>query len=315
MSSSATLRARIPEALTGLRLDQALATVFDQHSRSRLQGWIREGRVRLDDRIVSQRHRIQGGEKVEIEVVYDTVQAAQAEAIDLDIIHEDTHIIVINKPAGLVVHPGAGNQQHTLMNALMHHTDELGKLPRAGIVHRLDKDTTGLMVIAKTPEAHTRLVAAIQARRVRRQYLALVRGELIGGGTIDQPVGRHPVKRTRMAIHHAGKPARTHYVIEERLRGFTLLRCSLETGRTHQIRVHMASLKHPVVGDPVYGGRAFVPPGYAESVRDSIRAFKRQALHACLLELAHPDSGELMSWQAPLPDDFSDLLGVIRDHG
>lgn len=313
MSKPAILRATIPDDLTGLRLDQALASVFNEHSRARLQGWIREGRVKLDNRIVSQRHKIQGGEQVEIEVIHEPLLDSQAEALELDIVFEDEHIIVINKPAGLVVHPGAGNPRHTLLNALLHKAPELDIVPRAGIVHRLDKDTTGLMVIARTPEAHTRLVDAMQDRHIHRQYLALVRGELISGGSVDQPVGRHPVRRTRMAVRQGGKEALTHYIIEERLRGFTLLRCSLETGRTHQIRVHMTHIKHPIVGDPVYGGRAWLPSGYSDDVRQLLADFKRQALHACQLELNHPVSHVDMSWNAPLPDDFADLLNLLRN--
>ncbi|MCG8324870.1 MAG: 23S rRNA pseudouridine(1911/1915/1917) synthase RluD [Thiotrichales bacterium] len=303
----------IPRELAGQRLDQALATLFSEHSRARLQHWIREGRVQLNDRVVSQRHKLIGGEQVRIRIHYATQSGHSGEPIPLDIMSEDDHLIVVNKPAGLVVHPGAGNPQHTLLNALLNHCPSLDKVARAGIVHRLDKDTTGLMVIAKTPVVHTRLVEAMQARLIQRNYLALVRGELIAGGVVDAPIGRHPARRVKMAVQPRGKPARTHYRITERLPGFSLLECRLESGRTHQIRVHMAHLHHPIVGDPLYGGRSALPAGCPDSVRRAIRGFRRQALHATSLELTHPVSAETVNWQAPLPADFQDLLQEIRD--
>ncbi len=315
MNKAVKLSARIPPEQAGQRLDQALAALFREHSRARLQGWIRAGRVLVDDRVVNQKHRIAGGELVCIDAEHEVQDDWQAEDIPLDIVHEDEHILVINKPAGLVVHPGAGNARHTLLNALLHHQPELAQVPRAGIVHRLDKDTTGLMVIARTPEAHTRLVTELQARRIHRHYQALVRGELISGGSIDQPIGRHPTRRIHMAVRLSGKPACTHYRIEERFSGFTLLHCQLESGRTHQIRVHMAYLKHPVVGDPLYGGRQALPAGCPEPVQRAIQAFRRQALHACELQLPHPTTAREMAWQTPLPEDFLQLLDILRACG
>lgn len=314
MTKSVTLSARIPLRQAGQRLDQALADIFNEHSRARLQGWIREGMVLVDNKIVSQRHRVTGGEQVEIQAIHKPRNDVQAENIPLDIIHEDDHLIVINKPAGLVVHPGAGNPQHTLLNALLHYCPALQLIPRAGIVHRLDKETTGLMVIAKTPQVHTHLVDAMQKREIKRHYQALVRGVLISGGVVDQPIGRHPTRRVKMAVVSTGKPARTHYLVEERFSGFTLLRCRLESGRTHQIRVHMAHLKHPIVGDPVYGGRSALPAGCRQTVRLAIRNFKHQALHACYVELVHPVENSTMNWQAPLPEDFTNLLQSIRSN-
>ena len=315
MNADRQLQATIPEEQAGMRLDLGLASLFREHSRARLQNWIRCGRVRVDGQVVSQRHRLKGGERIEIDVVHETREDSQPEAIPLDIVAEDEHIIVINKPAGLVVHPGAGNRSHTLLNALLHHDAGLERVPRAGIVHRLDKDTTGLMVIARTPETHTRLVEAMQARHINRQYLALVRGQVIGGGQVEKAIGRHPTRRTRMAVQRSGKHAVTHYSIEERLTRFTLLRCRLETGRTHQIRVHMAHIKHPLVGDPGYGGRARLPAGCDQAVIEAVRDFHRQALHACELQLAHPVTGKAEKWQAPLPADFQALLETLRRHG
>jgi len=314
MIKSVTLSARIPAQQSGQRLDQALANIFNEHSRARLQGWIREGKVLVDNQIVSQKHRVSGGEQIEIQAVHEPRNDWQAEEIPLEIIHEDDHLIVINKPAGLVVHPGAGNPQHTLLNALLHYCPALQFIPRAGIVHRLDKETTGLMVIAKTPEVHTRLVDAMQKHEIKRHYQALVRGELISGGVVDQPIGRHPARRVKMAVVRTGKPARTHYLVEERFPGFTLLRCRLESGRTHQIRVHMAHLKHPIVGDPVYGGRSVLPAACSQAVRLVIKNFKRQALHASNLELMHPVENRTINWQAPLPEDFTNLLQAIRSY-
>lgn len=299
-----TLRA--PGGDGGLRLDLCLARLWPQHSRSRLQGWIRDGRARVDGEVVREpKHKLWGGELIELDEAPDErLSSSRPEAIALDVVHQDTAIIVIDKPAGLVVHPGSGNWSGTLQNALLHHDPALERLPRAGIVHRLDKDTSGLMVVARTPEAQTELVRQLQARAVKRHYYALARGVIERGGTVDAPIGRHPAQRTKMAVTAGGKPARTHYRVVERLADCTLVECALETGRTHQIRVHMASIGHPLVGDPVYGGGASrVPAG---------PPFPRQALHARRLGLIHPATGKPMLWKSDLPEDMAALLAVAR---
>lgn len=301
----------VPTDCAGLRLDQALARMLPQHSRSRLQAWLREGRIQIDGAAhVDAKRKMWGGERIDIAPLQDPRSApALAENIALNILYEDADILVINKPAGLVVHPGSGNWQGTLMNALLHHAPSLAAVPRAGIVHRLDKETSGLLVVARTLEAQTDLVRQLQARTVKRQYQALVHGEVFRSGLVDVPIGRHPTQRTKMAvvkIGQSGKEARTHYSALERFVGVTLLECRLETGRTHQIRVHMASIKHPLVGDPVYGKRAGTIPLLA--------AFQRQALHAWRLTLRHPRSHAEMSWEAPLPEDFSMLLNALREN-
>ncbi|MDR3221781.1 MAG: 23S rRNA pseudouridine(1911/1915/1917) synthase RluD [Candidatus Accumulibacter sp.] len=296
----------MPDADGGLRLDLGLARLWPRHSRSRLQAWIRDGRVRLDGEIVREpRHKLRGGELVELDEAPDEIAAASLpEAIALDVVHQDEAIIVIDKPAGLVVHPGNGNWRGTVLNALLHHDPPLEKVPRAGIVHRLDKDTSGLMVVARTLEAQTDLVRQLQARAVKRFYHALARGVVERGGTVDAPIGRHPAQRTKMAVVAKGKPARTHYRIVERFADCTLIECALETGRTHQIRVHMASIGHPLVGDPVYGGGVSrVPAG---------PPFWRQALHARRLEIVHPLTGESMLWKSGLPQDMDRLIAAAR---
>jgi 23S rRNA pseudouridine1911/1915/1917 synthase len=295
----------VPADCAGLRLDQALAKLLPQHSRSRLKSWIDRGLVTLDGERPLPRHRLEGGESLVVRDVPDDDAITDApQAIALPIVFEDDAILVIDKPAGLVVHPGAGNRSGTLLNALLHHAPALVKLPRAGIVHRLDKDTSGLMVVAKTPAAQTDLVRQLQARTVTRHYLALARGDLPRSVIVDAPIGRHPVQRTTMAVVASGKPARTHVDVLERHGATTLVRCRLETGRTHQIRVHLASLGHPLVGDPVYGGRvANRPP--------SLRAFPRQALHAERLALAHPVTRRECTWTSPLPKDFAELLASL----
>jgi 23S rRNA pseudouridine1911/1915/1917 synthase len=297
----------VPAGLAGLRLDQALARLLPQHSRSRLKGWIHDGRVTLDGEVVAPRHKLDGGETLCVHEAPDPDAISDApQAIALAIVHEDDAILVVDKPAGLVVHPGAGNRSGTLMNALLHHAPALAKLPRAGIVHRLDKDTSGLMVVAKTPEAQTDLVRQLQARTVSRHYLALVSGDLARGVVVDAPVGRHPVQRTTMAIVASGKPARTHVDVLERHGATTLVRCRLETGRTHQIRVHLASIGHPLVGDPVYGRDR------AARLPQTLRAFPRQALHAERLALVHPVTRRERKWSSPLPDDFAELIALAQ---
>ncbi len=306
------LEAEIPGELAGLRLDQALARLFPDYSRSRITQWIRSGQVRVDGAIRKPRDAVLGGEQVRVEAELPADVRVEAEPIPLDIVYEDEALLVLNKPAGLVVHPAAGHHAGTLQNALLHHDPELARVPRAGIVHRLDKDTSGLMVVARTVEAHHDLVAQLQARSVRREYLALVQGELVAGGTINAPIGRHPVDRKRQAVTASGREAITHYRIERRYQGYTLLRVSLETGRTHQIRVHLAHIHHPIVGDPVYGGRPRVPRGLDEALRARLQGFPRQALHARRLGLLHPRSGEAMQWEAPPPADMDELITALE---
>ena len=295
----------VPESLAGQRLDQGLAALFPEHSRNRLQGWIKAGRVEVDGRVVQEpKAKLYGGEKLRVEPEAPPEDAANLpEDIPLDVIYEDESILVVNKPAGLVVHPAAGNWSGTLLNAVLFHCPQAATIPRAGIVHRLDKDTSGLMVVAKTLVAQTNLVRQLQARTVKREYVALTMGEFSrGGGTVDGDIGRHPTQRTRMAVvRYGGKQARTHYRVMERFKGCTLVECSLETGRTHQIRVHMASIGHPLVGDTLYAGH-----------RKGL-AFPRQALHAKRLGLLHPETGEAMQWQCPLPEDMKELLRDLRE--
>ncbi|OOG23642.1 23S rRNA pseudouridine(1911/1915/1917) synthase [Thioalkalivibrio denitrificans] len=306
------LRGEVPDELAGQRLDAALARMYPDYSRSRIRQWIEAGWVRLDDRIPRPRDAVRAGGQVEIRAQVEPASEDRPEDIPLSVVYEDDTLIVINKPPGLVVHPAAGNRAGTLVNALLHHAPELAALPRAGIVHRLDKETSGLLVVARTLEAHTDLVRQLQARSVGRQYLALVHGVVVAGGTVDAPVGRHPVDRKRMAVVSGGKPAVTHYRVEARFPAHTLLRVSLETGRTHQIRVHMAHIHHPIVGDPVYGGRLKLAAGLSEAARDAIKGFRRQALHAARLELVHPKTGKNVAWEAPLPADVSRLLRSLE---
>jgi len=313
MMPTVQLQVTIPDTLAGRRLDLALAELVPEYSRSRLQQWIRAGQVALDGRVAQVREKVRGGERVRIDAAIVGQIADQPQPIALDVLHADADLLVINKPAGLVVHPAAGNPAGTLLNALLHYDPALAALPRAGIVHRLDKSTSGLMVIARNLTAHKRLVDALQARTVRREYLTVVNTVLTGGGTIDAPVGRHPVDRKRMAVTPGGRQAVTHYRVEERYRAHTLVRVSLETGRTHQIRVHMAYKHMPVVGDPVYGGRLRLPAGASAALQDALSGFKRQALHATRLELQHPASAETVSWEAGVPDDMLHLINVLHE--
>lgn len=304
---------KVPPEMDGQRLDQVVASLCPQYSRSQLQKWIKAGHIRVDNKVLKPKERLTGGEEVIIDAILEPQTEFDAEAIPLDMVYEDDAIMVLNKPAGLVVHPAAGNWSGTLVNALLHYNPALEMLPRAGIVHRLDKDTTGLMVVAKTLEAHTALVAALQERDVSREYLALVHGNVVAGSTIEANIGRHPVDRKRQAVTEGGKEAITHYRIEERFTHHTLLRVSLETGRTHQIRVHLSHKHMPIVGDQVYGGRPRFPAGASETVRQTVQQFPRQALHATRLGLHHPTTGEFMQWEAGVPDDMATLLSTLRN--
>lgn len=309
-----TLTLTISHDLGGLRLDVALQKLLPEHSRSRLQAWIKEGLVTVDGAPSTSKTKVWGGEHVIVEVqVKPETHAFKAQDIPLNIVFEDDHILVVNKPAGMVVHPAAGNWEGTLLNALLFHAPQLHEVPRAGIVHRLDKETSGLLVVAKTLNAQTNLVRQLQARTVKREYRAIVWGQLWRNGTVDQPIGRDPRSRTKMAINRMGKPAVTRYEILERFSVHTYLRCNLETGRTHQIRVHMQHLKAPLVGDPVYGYRGIVPiRAMTQTLRDEVSQFHRQALHAIKLGLIHPSSNEFVEWQIELADDMKALLEAMR---
>lgn len=313
MQQIADISVEIPSSLGGLRFDQALTKLFPEYSRSRLQDWVKKGCVLLDGAQALTKQRVIGGERVSLRTESPEPTESQAEDLPLDIVYSDPELLIVNKTAGLVVHPAAGHSEGTLLNALLYYAPELAALPRCGIVHRLDKDTSGLLMIARTLKAHKSLVEQMQARSVRREYLALVQGELSGGGSADLPIGRHPVDRKRFAVREGGKRAITHYWIEERLSHHTVIRVKLETGRTHQIRVHMAHLHHPLVGDPSYGRLRF-PVRASEQVVQALRAFRRQALHAEKLGLVHPTSGEYREWSAELPTDFSQLLEALRGH-
>jgi len=304
----------IPQDLGGLRLDQALQKLMPEHSRSRLQSWIKAGAITLNQQAATSKLKVWGGERIEITPqVIPEENAFLAEDLPLDIIYEDDHLLVINKPAGLVVHPAAGNWQGTLLNALLYHVPQVKDLPRAGIVHRLDKDTTGLLVVAKTLAAQTGLVRQLQARTVKREYRAIVWGQIWRNGKVDQPIGRHPRSRTKMAVNRNGKPAVTQYEVLERFAVHTYLRCVLETGRTHQIRVHMQHLQAPMVGDPVYGMRGIIPlRAMTNPLRHALPQFHRQALHAIKLGLIHPETGEAMEWQIELAQDMKALLEAMR---
>jgi len=309
----AEVAAEVPAELSGQRLDQALAGLFPEYSRSRLQAWIRSGRVTVDGALLRPRDRVDGGERIVLRPEADVQTHDEPEPIPLRILFEDAEVIVLDKPPGLVVHPGAGNRAGTLVNALLHHRPELAAIPRAGLVHRLDKDTGGVMMVACTLAAHASLVRQLQAREVSREYEAVCVGVLTGGGRIDAPIGRHPVDRKRMTVREGGRPAVTHYRVIERFRGHTHILCRLETGRTHQIRVHMAHIRHPLVGDGTYGGRLGIPAGAGEALADTLRRFRRQALHARRLGFEHPATGESMAFDSPLPDDFGHLLAVLRE--
>ena len=306
------LEITIPKELNGKRLDVALSELLPEYSRSKIQSWIKAGEVGVNNLNHRQRDVVNADDIIKINTVPKNTDKDQAEAIDLNVIHEDDEIIIINKQAGLVVHPGAGNQRHTLVNALLHFDKNLDVLPRAGIVHRLDKDTTGIMIIARTIKSHTHLVNELQKRNIKRNYRALICGQLIAGGTIENKIGRHPVQRTKMTVTDKGKLAITHYKIVKKFQHYSYLDIQLDTGRTHQIRVHMNSINHPVIGDPMYGKNSFLKKGIETSLRDHIKNFKRQALHAYSLELIHPKIKKLVNYKAEMPDDMKNLIKILE---
>lgn len=302
----------------GQRIDSVLAQLLPEFSRSQISCWIKTGTVTVNQKTCKPKDKIITGTCIEINVDFTPTEInfeqCEAEDIPLNIVFEDDEILVLNKPAGLVVHPGAGNREHTLVNALLHHAPSLANLSRAGIVHRLDKDTTGLLIVAKTLISHTALIRQMQARSIKRQYVTLVQGHVVGGDTIDTGFGRHPRNRLKMAVMGQGRQAITHYTVKKQYHDFTLLNVSLMTGRTHQIRVHMAHVNHPVVGDPLYGARVRFPEDASDTLRAVLQQFKRQALHACSLGFDHPITGEALHFEAPLPDDFKALISALDEH-
>lgn len=303
----------IPEELAGQRLDTVLAKMFPAYSRSRLKAWLLAGDIRVNGVSPRPRDSVLGGETVEFTVAPEVATEAEPEPIDLPVAYQDEHLLVINKPAGLVVHPGAGNANGTLMNGLLHLDSTLNELPRAGIIHRLDKDTSGLLMVARTLPAHTALVRMLADREIHREYLAVCAGTLTGGGMISEPIGRHRGDRRRMTVRDDGKPAVTHFTVEKRYSAYTYIRVRLETGRTHQIRVHFAHRRHGLLGDPVYGPRLGLPKGASEHLQQTLRRFRRQALHATRLAFEHPITGEAVEVKAPIPKDFADLLEALEE--
>lgn len=310
---SSLRQAVVPDSAAGRRFDAVLAELFPEFSRSRLSEWIKSGDALLDGETARPRDTLRGGETVQVQVVLETQTHAAPQDIPLNVLYEDYQVLVIDKPAGLVVHPGAGNPDGTLVNALLFRDPNLAAVPRAGVVHRLDKDTSGVMVVARTLQAQTALVEQLSARDVHRQYLAVVVGALVSGGTADAPIDRHPRDRLKMAVRDDGRDAVTHYRLRERFRAHTALECRLETGRTHQIRVHMAHLKSPIIGDPLYGGALKLPKGATDTLVAELRGFKRQALHAETLEFLHPVSGEPVRASAPVPEDLQRLMSALRE--
>ncbi|MBH9740536.1 23S rRNA pseudouridine(1911/1915/1917) synthase RluD [Vibrio navarrensis] len=320
MAQQIELTNTVKDSQLGQRLDQAIAELFADFSRSRLKEWLLDGKVKVNGEVITKpRTKVMGGEAITVLAELEDDERWEAQDIPLDIVYEDDDILVINKPRDFVVHPGAGTPDGTVLNALLFHCPEIAEVPRAGIVHRLDKDTTGLMVVAKTVPAQTRLVRALQKRDITREYEAIAIGRMTAGGKVDQPIGRHSTKRTLMAVSPMGKPAVTHYRVAEHFREHTRLRLRLETGRTHQIRVHMAYIQHPLLGDIAYGGRARIPSGASDDVVEMIRGFDRQALHAVMLRFNHPITGEELEFHAPVPDDMVELTETLRrdtqEHG
>jgi 23S rRNA pseudouridine1911/1915/1917 synthase len=312
-STRIRLEARLPPEAAGRRLDQALAALFPGYSRTRLKAWIEAGEVRVDGAVLRPRDRLAGGETVLVDAQLQDEVPVVPQPIGLEIVHEDPALLVVNKPAGLVVHPGAGNPDRTLQNALLAHDPALSTLPRAGIVHRLDKDTSGLLVVARRLETHAALVRMLEAREVHREYEAVCYGVMTGGGTVDEPIGRHPVDRLRMSVREGGRESVTHYRVIARFRAHTHVRVILETGRTHQIRVHLAHVGYPIVGDATYGRRLAMPKGATPRLEAALRGFRRQALHAARLSFPHPRTGKPCAFEAPLPADMRELLVALRE--
>jgi 23S rRNA pseudouridine1911/1915/1917 synthase len=312
MNRSVSRNAIVPDELAGQRLDRAAAEIWSDYSRSRIQQWIESGELTLDGARAVPRQRLKGGEEIAITATLEVVAEAAPEPIPIEIVYEDESLIVIDKPAGLVVHPGAGNPGGTLLNALLHHDPSLALVPRAGLVHRLDKDTSGLLVVARDITVQQKLAAMLERRQIKRGYQAVCQTVLTGGGVIDAPIDRNPRDRTRMMVRSGGREARTHYRLIERFRAHSFVELELETGRTHQIRVHMAHIRAPLVGDPVYGGRPRLPRRPTEALKHAIQTFPRQALHAISLRLPHPRSDDPLELDSRLPDDIEQLLSVLR---
>lgn len=312
MTEKVQLSATVSDDLIGKRLDQAVAELFPDYSRSRLQGWIKDGSLTVDGKEKRPRDKLMGGEQLQIAAELEVIDQYKAVEMPLNIIYEDDDIMIINKPANLVVHPAVGHWEDTLLNGLLHYYPEIAQVPRAGIVHRLDMDTTGLMVVAKTIQAQTELVSQLQDRSMGREYEAVVAGVMTGGGTVEEPLGRHSRNRQKMAVVGLGKEAITHYRVLTKFRAHTHIRLKLETGRTHQIRVHMSHINYPLVGDQLYGGRFRLPKGVTPQLLNKLKEFKRQALHAKRLELFHPVTGELMAWEVDLPEDMQHLLSRLQ---
>lgn len=314
MAQQIELTDTVKDSQLGQRLDQAIAELFSDFSRSRLKEWLLDGKVQVNGKVITKpRLKVMGGEVITVHGELEDEERWEAQDIPLDIVYEDDDILVINKPRDLVVHPGAGTPDGTVLNALLFHYPDIAEVPRAGIVHRLDKDTTGLMVVAKTVPAQTRLVRALQKRKITREYEAIAIGKMTAGGMVDKPIGRHSTKRTLMAVNVLGKPAVTHYRVAEHFREHTRIRLRLETGRTHQIRVHMSYLQHPLLGDVAYGGRARIPKGASDELTEMIRGFDRQALHAAMLRFEHPVTKEEVEFYAPIPDDMVAMTEALRE--
>ncbi|MGB1110941.1 MAG: 23S rRNA pseudouridine(1911/1915/1917) synthase RluD [Gammaproteobacteria bacterium] len=313
MSESRVIETVLTDDHAGLRLDQALTEALGEFSRATVQSWIKSGGAEVDGSRKKPTYKVLGGEVVRLTAEFQANERWLPEQLSVDVIHADDDLIIIDKPAGLVVHPGAGNSTGTLINGLLAVYPELASLPRCGIVHRIDKDTSGLLVVARSARAHRQLVDQLSRHEVAREYLAIAQGQLISGGTVDAPIGRDPRHRIRMAVVDSGRHAITHYRVEQRFNSYTLLSVSLETGRTHQIRVHMAHLHHPLLGDPLYGGRSKLPGGVSEALRKRVQSFERQALHAKRLSLRHPGNGETVTWESSVPDDLQQMIDHLAE--